>query len=167
MRAPFFINKRIISLIFAIVKRRIYAISLLLSFLVVLSHELIEHHHHHDLAFVFSSKCVHDFDNDHLQDKLNHQHESKNIEKDSEHNHSFPCHHHFCTINDFAIERTNLLEGNSQIPDAASFLIAYLLIHEFAKPLNLKRNLYGEQQFLKSTLFIPATNALRGPPAIV
>lgn len=149
-------------------RRKIYAISLLLSFLIVLSHELIEHHHHHkDLAFDFSARYEHDTEHDQLQGKVNHQHESNNKEKDSEHNHPFPLHHHFCVINDFEIERTNLLEGNSQIPDAASFIISYLLIDEFAKPQKLERNLYGEQQFLKSSLFNPATNALRGPPAIV
>lgn len=150
-------------------KRKIYAISLLLSFLLVLSHELIEHHHHHheDLAFDFSARYEHDTGHDHLHGTMNHHHESNNTEKDSEHNHPFPFHHHFCVINDFEIERINLLEGNSQIPNAASFIISYLLIVEFVKPPNLERNLYGEQQFLKSSLFNPAANALRGPPAFV
>jgi len=150
------------------VKRKIYAISLLLSFLIVLSHELIDHHHHHeDLAFGFSPGYEHDTEHDCLQGNVNHQPESKGKEKDSGHNNPFPVHHHFCTINDFEIERTNLLEGNSQIPDAASFTIAYLLIVEFAKPPILERNLYGEQQFFKPSFFYPAANALRGPPAIV
>jgi len=149
------------------VKNKIYALSLLLSFLVVLSHEMIPHHHHEDLAFDFSVQHEPDTEHDHLHSKANHQHESKGEEKNSEHNHSFPLHHHISGSHDFDIERTNLLEGNSQIPNSASFLLAYLLIDEFAKPPDLEKNHFGEQQFLKSSLFIPAANALRGPPAIV
>lgn len=148
-------------------KRKIYAIFLLLSFLVVLSHELIAHHHHEDVAFDFSSKYVHDNEYNQLQDKESHNHKSNDEDKNSEHNHTFPLHHHISATNDFDIERTNLLESNSQIPNTTSFIIAYLFIVEFPIPPNLERNLYREHKFLISSLFNPAANALRGPPFIV
>tara|TARA_R110002050_G_scaffold85091_1_gene181555 strand:+ start:18309 stop:18761 length:453 start_codon:yes stop_codon:yes gene_type:complete len=150
------------------VKNKIYAISLLLSFLVVLSHELIAHHHHDDLAFDFSTKYEHIDDDDHGHDKDNHHnHDSQKENESSEHNHPFPFHHHVSATNDFNIERTSVLESNSQIRNVALLIFAKLFLVEFSKPPNIEGNLYGEPPFLIPSLSYLEAFALRGPPAIV
>lgn len=148
-------------------KNKIYAISLLLSFLVVLSHELIAHHHH-DLAFYFSTRYESVDDHEHPHDKENHHnHDSQNEEKNSDHNYPFPFHHHISTTDYFNIQRTNILESNTQFRDIAFFIVAELFRVEFSDSPNLEGNLYGEPPFLKTSLCNLETIALRGPPSIV
>lgn len=149
-------------------KNKIYAILLLLSFLVVLSHELIAHHHHDVMAFDFSTKYEHNHADNHTHDKDNHHnHDSQKEKKDSEHNHPFPFHNHISATNDFNIERTSVLESNSQIRDVALIIYIELFVGEFSKPPNLEGNLYGEPPFLITSLFEPGAIALRGPHSIV
>ena len=146
-------------------KRKIYTISLLLSFLVVLSHELIAHHHHEGLALNFSVRGEHD---DEHNNEKHHQHDSQDEEENSEHNHhSFPPHYHISATNYFDYTRTNIIDSNTQIQDISSFIVAHLFFINSSKPPNLAGNPYRELHFLISSLFYPAANALRGPPSIV
>jgi hypothetical protein len=152
-------------LIFDPMKNRIYTISLLLSFLVVLSHELIAHHHHEDLALNFS--VMNEHDDEHNNEK-HHQHDSQDEEDNSGHNHhSFPPHYHISATNNFDYTRTTILGPNFQVRDISSFIVAHLFFINPSKPPNLVNNPYIELNFLISSLFNPDANALRGPPSIV
>jgi hypothetical protein len=152
------------------VKNKIYAISLLLSFLVVLSHEMIAHHHHVDLALNFSDMYEHDDDHERKhphEGEHQHNNDSQKEEKSTEHNPPFPFHHHISATNDFTIERTNLLESNTQIRDVSFLVFTELFRIEFIKPPNLEGKLFKEPPFLISSLCNPEAIALRGPPSIV
>ena len=98
---------------FVAVKRKIYAISLLLSFLVVLSHQVISHHHHDTIAYEFSTSLEKVDEQEHVHhDKHHHHHDSheeSDNEKDTdkEHNHRFPLHQHVTTTNVFDCTRTS------------------------------------------------------------
>lgn len=140
-------------------KNKIYAISLLLSLLVLLSHEMIDHHHD-DLALIFS--VTYENDDDH-----EHKHDSQKEEKSTEHNHSFPFHQHLSATNDVYIERTRLLESNIQFCDVSFSVFTELFRTELSKPPDLEGKLYEELTFLISSLCNLEAFTLRGPPAIV
>lgn len=139
-------------------KNRIYAISLLLSFLVVLSHEMILHHHHELMA-------------DNLFDGQSHidSFGEKNYEKNSseEHNHPFPIPHHISATSDFVYERTNLQESNPVNKISSLFLVSDVFQADFFEPPILPINRFRDKSFLISSIYCPAANALRGPPSIV
>jgi len=150
-------------------KNRIYAISLLLSLMVVLCHDMIPHHHHDDLAFNFSiSYEKDDHGHKHQQNKDNQDnHDSQqNGESSSEYNHPFPIHNHISQANVFNIERTRVLESNSQIRDTILLIYNKLFIVDCIKPPELNSNPYEEPPFLISSLCSLKAIALRGPPSI-
>lgn len=154
----YFGNKRIKYPIFALVKNKIYAISLLLSFLVVLSHEVILHHHHHDVADVlFSNQSVADTPDE----------KSNEGNSDNEHNHPFPLHHHISATSDFVYARTNLHESNPLNKITTIFLVSVVFRINYFEPPDPANNCYRYKPFLITSLFNPGANALRGPPAIV
>jgi hypothetical protein len=155
--------------IFVLVKNRIYAISLLLSFLVVLSHEMIAHHHHEAMPLNFSDSIVHDDDHElkHHQEEEHQHHDSEKEEKKKEHNHPFPFHQHFSSTNDGYIKRANILESNTQVRDVLFLVYTELFRTELSKPPNLEGKLYKEPPFLIPSLSYLEAFALRGPPAIV
>lgn len=151
-------------------KNKIYAISLLLSFLVVLSHEMIPHHHHEVTALNLSDSNVHNDNHElkhHQGEEHQHHHDSENEEKKTEHNHPFPFHQHLSVTNDIYIERTNLLESNTQIRDVSFIVFTQLFRTELSKPPNLEGKLYEEPPFLIPSLSYLEAFALRGPPSIV
>lgn len=151
-------------------KNKIYAISLLLSYLVVLSHEMIAHHHHEAVALDFSVSNLHDDDHEFKHShkgELPHSHDSQKENESPKHNHSFPFHQHISTTNDVYIERTNLLESNIQIRDVYSLFYAELFRIEFYEPPNLEARRFAEPPFLISSLSYLEAFALRGPPPIV
>ena len=151
-------------------KNRIYAISLLLSFLAVLSHEMIPHHHHEVLELNFSVSNEHDADHEHKhhqEEGHQHHHDSEKEEKKKEHNHPFPFHQHISSASDIFIKRPNLLESNTQIPNIAFLVYTELYRMEFLKPPNLEVSLYKEPPFLNSSICNLEAFALRGPPYIV
>lgn len=158
------IFKTVLIYIFAPVKNKIYAISLLLSFLVVLSHGMIAHHHHEAMALDFSVGYVHDDDH---EIKHPHCHDSQKENENPEHDHQFPLHHHISATNDVFIERTNLLESNIQIRDVCSLYYFELFRIAFYKPPKLAGRLYKEPPFLISSLSYLEAFALRGPPSII
>lgn len=150
-------------------KNKIYAISLLLSFLVVLSHEMIAHHHD-DLALNFSLtyEAYIEHEHKHPYSRENqHNNNSQQEEKNSEHNHPFPFHQHISATNDVYIERTNLLESNSQIRDVSLLVYTELFRTELSKPPNLEGKLYEDPPFLLLSLSYLEAFALRGPPSFV
>lgn len=151
-------------------KNRIYAILLLLSFLVVLSHEMIAHHHHEALALNSSVGIVHDDDHElkhHQEEEHQHHHDSEKKEKKTEHNHPFPFHQHISATNDVYIERSNLLESNTQLRDVSFLVFTQLFRTELSKPPNLEGKLYEELPFFIPLLSYLEAFTLRGPPSIV
>ena len=151
-------------------KNRIYAISLLLSFLLVLSHEMIAHHHHEamGLNFSVSNALDEDYQLKHQhEEEHHHHHDSQKEEKKKEHNRPFPFHQHISVTNAVYIERTNLLESNTQIRDVSFFAFIELFRTELSKPPNLEGKLYEEPPSLIPPLSYLEASALRGAPAIV
>lgn len=151
-------------------KNKIYAISLLLSFLVVLSHEMIAHHHHEAMSLNFSVSNVHDVNHELKhphEDELPHSHDSQKENESSEHNHPFPFHQHISATNDVYIERTNILESNTQLRDVSFLAFIELFRTELSKPPNLEEKEYKEPSFLIPSLSYLEAFLLRGPPAIV
>lgn len=144
--------------IFAPVKNRIYTISLLLSFLVVLSHEMIFHHHHEAMADNL-------FD---CQSQVDSPCE-KNKERSSteEHNNPFPLHHHISEVYDFVSARTNIQESNPLNKISILFVVSDTFLDDFYEPPILSSNYYWDKPLLISFNYYPAVNALRGPPSIV
>lgn len=155
--------------IFAPMKNRLYAITLLLSFLTVLSHEMIPHHHHETLALNYSIGYKQDNHKHKLiQDReSHHHHDSENEEDNTEHHHPYPFHQHLSATNDVYIERTNLLESNTQIREISFFFVAEFFRLELFKPPEHKRKSYEEPLFLNPSLIYLKAFALRGPPSIV
>lgn len=152
-------------------KNRIYAISLLLSFLVVLSHQVISHHHHDSLAddFFTSLKKV---DGHEHNDNTHHHHDSNgenNNEKDTDkdHNHPFPLHHHVYADNDFDCTRTNIQKSKTSNHSIKILTVLCLFHWDYSEPPNLTSYSFGEPPFLINSLFEPGAIALRGPPSIV
>ena len=151
-------NKRIKCLIFVPVKNKIYAISLILSFWVVLSHEMIHHHHHDSMADgLFSNQSDVDFSDEKINER----------NSDDEHNHPFPLHHHSLATSDIVYVGTNLLKSNS--PNRISTLLVMSIVFQddYYKPPCTTSHLYIINRLIVSSLFNPEANALRGPPAIV
>ncbi len=144
--------------IFAPVKNKIYAISLLLSFLIVLSHEMILHHHHEPAADSL-------LDNQSLVDSFGEN--SKEKCSNEEHNHPFPLHHHVSAICNFVYARTNLQESNPLNKISILFLVSVVFQTDFFESPCLSTNPSKDKPFFISSVFYPAANALRGPPAIV
>jgi hypothetical protein len=140
------------------VKNKIYAISLILSFLVVLSHEMIFHHHHEPIAEVL-------FDchspNDSTCEK---NEESCSTE---EHNHHFPLHHHILATSDFISAKSNIQKSNPIHKISLLFGVSNIFQPDFFEPPCLTILRFKDKPFLISSNYYPAAVALRGPPAIV
>ena len=139
-------------------KNKIYAISLLLSFLVVLSHEMIIHHHHEPVA-------VNLFDSQSQVDSPFQKSNERNSTE--EHNHPFPIHHHISATSDFISARTNIQESNPVNKISSLFLVSDVFQTDFFEPPILSSNCFRDKSFLISFNYYPAANALRGPPSIV
>ncbi|MDF1547721.1 MAG: hypothetical protein P1P88_07850 [Bacteroidales bacterium] len=118
----------------------------------------------------FSVSNVHDDDHElkhHQEEEHQHHHDSEKEEKNTEHNHSFPFHQHISATNGVYIERTNLLESNTQVRDVSFLVFTQLFRTELPKPPNLEGKLYEEPPFLIPSLSYLEAFALRGPPSIV
>ena len=136
-------------------KNKIFAILLLLSFLVVLSHEMIPHHHHHE----YEADNV--FDEQNLDDSFSEKSSSEG------HHHPFPLHHHFSATSDFVYARTNIQDTNSVNKFSPLLVVSVVLQIDFFEPPCLSTNPSKDKPFFISSVFHPAAKALRGPPAIV
>jgi len=151
------------------VKSKIYAISLLLSFLVALSHEMIAHHHHDELALSFSVRHEHDEDYGHKhphEGEHQQNHDSKKKERGKERNHPFPFHQHLSATNDIYLKRTNQSESKTQIRSLSFLVHTELYRVKFPEPPYREVKLYKEPPFLISSFCNLEAFALRGPPYI-
>lgn len=139
-------------------KNKIYAISLLLSFLVVLSHETILHHHHESVA-------VNLFDGQNQVDSPGEKNEEGNSSE--EHHHPFPIHHHISATSDFVYARINIVESNPLNKISTLFVVSVVFQTDFFEPPCLVINPFKDKSFIIPSSYYPAANALRGPPTIV
>lgn len=153
-------------------KNRIYAISLLLSFLIVLSHQVISHHHHETVAYDFTASLEkadehkHEHNDEHHHHHDSHEEDNKQKDSDKEHNHPFPLHHHVSATDDFDCTRTNIQESYSNY-QSITILVSLCLFHkQNIEPPKLSKLSFEEPPFLIKSLFEPGALALRGPPSI-
>jgi hypothetical protein len=154
------------------VKKQFYAITLLLSFLIVLGHQVISHHHHDTLAYDFSVVPNEIDEHSHEHNNLHHHHDSyneSNKEKDSnkDHNHSFPLHQHIFAASDFDLIRTNVKESSTDKIIVKAVTVLCLFHKEYSEPSGLNNIAFSDPPFFINSLFEPGAFALRGPPSIV
>ena len=158
--------------IIVFVKRKIYAILLLLSFLVVLTHDIIPHHHHDCDTDALSSSHNHDEKYAHHEIADHHhndeEHQNHNVSDDAEkeHNHTFPLHHHISPTNDFDYLRNELIR-------IIAFNLPLLAFLNFSSDTSLSEppeicilQLFTDKPFFISALFKPGAIGLRAPPSI-
>ena len=154
-------------------KRKIYTISLLLSFLLVLSHQVISHHHHHEsLANDFTANHEKVDMHKHEHNDKHHHHDSNEESgnekaSDRDHNNPFPFHHHVAVTNDFDCTRANLQESNISNHSIKIITVLCLFHREHPEPPKITNYSYKEPPFIINSLFEPVAIALRGPPSIV
>ena len=149
-------------------KRKIYSISLLLSFIVVLGHLIVPHHHHESSNTDNSSKNIHQTHSHEHNGTHHHHHESEEPENESEDNadSGFPQHFHFSVTNDFDIIRWNKISSDDIKLGNQDLLTSQLFFWELDEPpANIvKPNFESERHFF--TQYEPGANGLRGPPSI-
>jgi hypothetical protein len=149
------------------VKEKIYSISLLLSFLVILSHEIIPHNHH-DLEEYSVSFQFDIYDHHHHADDTDHQHHGEKSfpqEKESKKQHNFPYHQHLSADNGFDYIRIVTKKGLNVAYSPVAVLFALDSI-EIAHPPETGFNRFKVKPFLISTMFEPGAIGLRAPPSI-
>lgn len=97
-------------IIFVSVKQKIISITLLLSFLVVLTHEMVPHHHHEVMdneisaAHKQTEEHAHHTKNDHHEHGKSHSHDDSE-NPGPEHHQNFPLHFHSPTSSDYDFAR--------------------------------------------------------------
>ncbi len=147
-------------------KLKVYSITLLLSFLIVLSHEMIPHHHDVDdysflFGFDFSERHHHAYDTDHHH----HGGEHHSHKPEKEHPHSFPFHQHLSVDNGFDYIRINAKEDlNAACISIADLYIIGISTIVPSPDIELIR--FRDKPFLIPANFKPGAIGLRAPPAI-
>ena len=152
---------------FALMKKEIYAISLLLSFLVVLGHMMVPHHHHESFTIEYSSTLNQQEAHSHPHNgKHHHSHDHDENDNQADHNseHNFPQHFHFSATDDFDFIRVNLTGKINYITDIQYSINSELLLKRVFNPPNISPNTFSD--FIAKSQYEPGANGLRGPPSI-
>ena len=149
-------------------KSKIYAISLLLSFLVVLGHLMVPHHHHETSNTENLSNNTHQTHSHSHNGTHHHHHESEEPENERDNNTDpeFPQHFHFSSTNDFDFIRLNKISSNDVKHCNQDLLTSQLFFWELDEPpvIILNSNFKSERHFFTQNK--PGANSLRGPPSI-
>ncbi|PRY98877.1 hypothetical protein BY457_109146 [Marinilabilia salmonicolor] len=92
---------------FVSVKQKIISIFLLLSFLIVLTHEMVPHHHHESREYDVSTLYKHSAENHHHAKEGHdhekpHSHDGHESPEPEEHHQNFPLHFHSAASDDYA-----------------------------------------------------------------
>ena len=150
-------------------KRKIYSITLLLSFMAVLGHLMVPHHHHESSKAENSSKHIHQTTHSHYHSGTHHHHhESEESENEKENNAEpgFPQHFHFSVTNDFDFLRLNKVLSNDVTLGNQDLITSQLFFWELVEPpiIILNSNFELEKHFFTQNK--PGANGLRGPPSI-
>ncbi|WP_146192247.1 hypothetical protein [Marinilabilia rubra] len=150
-------------------KQKIISITLLLSFLTVLLHEMVPHHHHEvevneDFSVhSHSGKHAHHAGDSHHEHEESHSNDSSN-DSESEQPQNFPLHFHPTTFDDYDFARVE----NSHPTSQNLSLLAVELFGNLS-PLNPDPPEHKQIKFWNHTIplfsiFIPGVIGLRAPP---
>ena len=147
-------------------KKEIYAISLLLSFLVVFGHMMVPHHHHESFIIEASSNLNQQEAHSHPHNgNHHHSHDDEKEKQTTDHSeHSFPQHFHFSATDDFDLVRVNHTGRINYLTDIQSSIDAELLSKRVFNPLNISSKTFS--YFFVKSQTAPGANGLRGPPSI-
>jgi hypothetical protein len=153
------------------VKKKIYSIALLLSFLVVLSHQMISHHHGDSTLDNFSNAHNSIKEHSHHDDHGHHHHENGHQEDDSKKTnhsptHSFPPHNHTVGSDDSDFVR---LTPGPEISVKVISLIALSagnLISSAKQSTTDKQKTFPDKPFPVNSIFQPGAIGLRAPPFV-
>ena len=148
-------------------KKEIYAISLLLSFLVVFGHMMVPHHHHESFTIEYSSKFNQQEAHSHPHNgKHHHSHDhDENDNQAADHSeHSVPQHFHFSATDDFDLVRVNQTGKINYITNNLYLINSELLPKRLFDPPNISPNTFSD--FFAKSQYEPGANGLRGPPSI-
>jgi hypothetical protein len=150
-------------------KMKFYSILLLVSFMVVICHEIIPHHHHDYLTEYSSATSpkveMHSHGGvDHFH-KSDHdeQHQGEPDTKDKK-NHAFPLHHHFLASSDYDFIRLN---SNNTKPFQASLIQLFLtekMSSGLLKDFDSRFSKIPEHPPRIKLKFEPGCIGLRAPP---
>ncbi len=152
-------------------KNKIYTISLLLSFLIILIHDAIPHHHESDsLVKIFcwnpiAENAELNYQSYHLplegESKQPLSQEGKCCEKD------LPLHHHIAVTDNFSYVRSENVDVDAQIQVALSFLcVIELFSCNFTRHSVVELKRLVANDLFASSQFVPGTIFLRGPPVL-
>lgn len=152
-------------------KNKIYTISLLLSFLIILIHDAIPHHHESDsLVKIFcwnpiAENAELNYQSYHLplegESKQPLSQEGKCCEKD------LPLHHHIAVTDNFSYVRSENVDVGEQIQIVLSFLcVIELFSCNFTQYSVDEVKRFSATGLLATSQFIPGTIFLRGPPVL-
>ncbi|MCT4586850.1 MAG: hypothetical protein N4A71_03450 [Carboxylicivirga sp.] len=146
-------------------KLKIYSISLLVSFLAILSHQMIPHHHHDDLLDSVSISQIQVEEHVH-HDSHGHHHHHDNNHSDETHSHSFPPHNHSLASEEYSFAR--LIVDSGTTLKVTSFIVLYIKPTESIDDQLLidKERRYSDIPFLINSLFQPGAIGLRAPPCM-
>lgn len=153
------------------VKNAFYAISLLLSFLIVLGHELVPHQHDlfeynvNNLAVEYQ-KQLHPNNNAEHEHHAGHSAEVGHHESENNQKPSFPYHNHFYSDTEFDYTRLNTNSTFSAKQSIQTITLHQTLGDEYTLTPGFTTYLCRKKPFLISASYQPAANALRGPPTI-
>lgn len=153
------------------VKQKVYSILMLLSFLVILCHEIIPHHHHEEIMEEFSA--FHNEDSHHIHPEETHFHSTSGdkirnniLAPDNHHKHAFPLHHHILTSFDNDFVRLDAKEYAPLKPLALRLFIIEDIFRETLKSADNKILRFPERPPLIISVFEPGAVGLRAPPCV-
>jgi hypothetical protein len=150
--------------------RKVYAISMLLSFSVVCGHMMVPHHHHESLELEYSNPQSHKSNHSHTHDgKHHHSHDEEESENQpTEHSdQNFPQHFHLSASDDVDFARINNSWNLNYRHDNQDLISAELFFKKIFEPPNISDNAYADFEIPPGTQYDPEANRLRGPPTIV
>ena len=150
-------------------KQKIYSILLLLSFLVVLSHEMIPHHHHDFAVDKVSSLHRHSKEHFHYNDTDHHHHDTgyrHDHSDNEEHKHNFPLHFHVVAAKDYIAVGHVVNNHNNFNLKTLAVLFTFNPFGQIKEPPNIDFIRYTDISFLINSIFEPGAIGLRAPPSI-
>lgn len=152
---------------FAAMNRKIYAITLLLSFMVVFGHMMIPHHHHESFEVEFSGS-VSNHSHTHNGEHYHSHHEEESENQHEEHSdQNFPQHFHLSSSDDIELVRLNCSWTQDYKQVNQNLISSELFIHTFFEPPIISGNAYTFFEIPSNPQFKPQANSLRGPPTKV
>lgn len=157
--------------LYVTVKNKIYTISLLLSFLIILIHDAIPHHHEStslDKMFCWNAIVENaDYSNKFYDSPFGDESEKPLSQEEQNCDKNFPPHHHIAVTNDFSYVRSENVDLDAQNQFVLSFLCTIELFScNFTRHSLLELSRLVTSDLFASSQFVPGTISLRGPPVL-